>query len=111
MGPLLFFSGLWLSKQRRFDGKILSDKKYFVNICNKKYFVNIFDNIFFVKNKPTLNFATGGAAASGLRATLNAKKNAKTTVMVWAGDGGGVEIFIARFLPSYFYWQIFIDSL
>ena len=45
-------------------------------------------------NVPILHtaFATGGAAASGLRAALNAKKDSETTVMVWAGDGGTFDI-------------------
>lgn len=37
-------------------------------------------------------FATAGAAASGLRAALDAKGDTGTTVMAWAGDGGTFDI-------------------
>ncbi|OQX28248.1 MAG: 2-ketoisovalerate ferredoxin oxidoreductase [Desulfobacteraceae bacterium IS3] len=37
-------------------------------------------------------FATSGAAASGVRAALDMKKDTETTVMVWAGDGGTFDI-------------------
>lgn len=37
-------------------------------------------------------FATGGAAASGLRAALDMNGDAETTVMTWAGDGGTFDI-------------------
>ncbi len=39
-------------------------------------------------------FATAGAAASGLRAALDMKKDTETTVMAWAGDGGTFDIGI-----------------
>ena len=37
-------------------------------------------------------FATAGAAASGLRAALDANGDDQTTVMAWAGDGGTFDI-------------------
>ena len=37
-------------------------------------------------------FASGGAAASGLRAALDMKGDRETTVMTWAGDGGTFDI-------------------
>lgn len=37
-------------------------------------------------------FATGGAAASGLRAALDMKGDVETTVMAWVGDGGTFDI-------------------
>jgi pyruvate ferredoxin oxidoreductase beta subunit/2-oxoisovalerate ferredoxin oxidoreductase beta subunit len=37
-------------------------------------------------------FATAGAAASGLRAALDANGETQTTVMAWAGDGGTFDI-------------------
>jgi pyruvate ferredoxin oxidoreductase beta subunit/2-oxoisovalerate ferredoxin oxidoreductase beta subunit len=37
-------------------------------------------------------FATAGAAASGLRAALDANGDSQTTVMAWAGDGGTFDI-------------------
>lgn len=37
-------------------------------------------------------FATAGAAASGLRAALDANNDSQTTVMAWAGDGGTFDI-------------------
>jgi pyruvate/2-oxoacid:ferredoxin oxidoreductase beta subunit len=37
-------------------------------------------------------FATAGAAASGLRAALDARGDIQTTVMAWAGDGGTFDI-------------------
>jgi pyruvate/2-oxoacid:ferredoxin oxidoreductase beta subunit len=37
-------------------------------------------------------FASGGAAASGLRAALDARGETDTVVMVWAGDGGTFDI-------------------
>ncbi len=37
-------------------------------------------------------FASGGAAASGLRAALDARGDTQTVVMVWAGDGGTFDI-------------------
>ncbi len=37
-------------------------------------------------------FATGGAAASGLRASLDMKGDTETTVMAWVGDGGTFDI-------------------
>jgi len=37
-------------------------------------------------------FATGGAAASGLRAALDVKGDQETVVMTWAGDGGTFDI-------------------
>ncbi len=37
-------------------------------------------------------FATAGAAASGLRAALDALGDTDTTIMVWAGDGGTFDI-------------------
>ena len=37
-------------------------------------------------------FATAGAAASGLRAALDANGDSRTTVLAWAGDGGTFDI-------------------
>jgi pyruvate ferredoxin oxidoreductase beta subunit/2-oxoisovalerate ferredoxin oxidoreductase beta subunit len=37
-------------------------------------------------------FATGGAAASGVRAALEMKGDTETTVVSWAGDGGTFDI-------------------
>ncbi len=37
-------------------------------------------------------FATAGAAASGLRAALDARGDRETTVVAWAGDGGTFDI-------------------
>ena len=37
-------------------------------------------------------FATGGAAASGLRAALDINGDSETTVVAWAGDGGTFDI-------------------
>ncbi len=37
-------------------------------------------------------FATGGAAASGLRAALDVNGDLETVVMAWAGDGGTFDI-------------------
>jgi len=37
-------------------------------------------------------FATGGAAASGLRAALDMNGDRETVVMAWAGDGGTFDI-------------------
>lgn len=37
-------------------------------------------------------FATGGAAASGVRAALDMRGDTETTVMLWAGDGGTFDI-------------------
>ncbi len=37
-------------------------------------------------------FATAGAAASGLRAALDVRGDADTTVVAWAGDGGTFDI-------------------
>ncbi len=37
-------------------------------------------------------FATGGAAASGLRAALDMRGDRETVVMTWAGDGGTFDI-------------------
>ncbi len=37
-------------------------------------------------------FETAGAAASGLRAALDMKKDRETTVVAWAGDGGTFDI-------------------
>jgi pyruvate ferredoxin oxidoreductase beta subunit/2-oxoisovalerate ferredoxin oxidoreductase beta subunit len=37
-------------------------------------------------------FATGGAAASGLRAALDVHNDQETVVMAWAGDGGTFDI-------------------
>jgi pyruvate/2-oxoacid:ferredoxin oxidoreductase beta subunit len=37
-------------------------------------------------------FATGAAVASGIRAALDVRGDADTTVMVWAGDGGTFDI-------------------
>jgi pyruvate/2-oxoacid:ferredoxin oxidoreductase beta subunit len=37
-------------------------------------------------------FATGAAVASGIRAALDLRGDADTTVMVWAGDGGTFDI-------------------
>ena len=37
-------------------------------------------------------FATGGAAASGVRAALDMRGETETTVMLWAGDGGTFDI-------------------
>lgn len=37
-------------------------------------------------------FATAGAAASGLRAALDMRGDAETTVLSWAGDGGTFDI-------------------
>ena len=37
-------------------------------------------------------FATAGAAASGLRAALDANGDVQTTVLAWAGDGGTFDI-------------------
>lgn len=37
-------------------------------------------------------FATGAAVASGIRAALDLRGETKTTVMVWAGDGGTFDI-------------------
>lgn len=37
-------------------------------------------------------FATGGAAASGLRAALDVNGDQETVVMAWAGDGGTFDI-------------------
>ena len=39
-------------------------------------------------------FATAGAAASGLKAALDMKGDAETTVVAWAGDGGTFDIGI-----------------
>lgn len=39
-------------------------------------------------------FATAGAAASGLRAALDMKRDTETTVVAWAGDGGTFDIGI-----------------
>ncbi len=45
-------------------------------------------------NLPVLQtaFATAGAAASGLRAALDVRGDADTTVLSWAGDGGTFDI-------------------
>jgi pyruvate/2-oxoacid:ferredoxin oxidoreductase beta subunit len=37
-------------------------------------------------------FETGGAVASGVRAALDVKGDAETTVVAWAGDGGTFDI-------------------
>jgi pyruvate/2-oxoacid:ferredoxin oxidoreductase beta subunit len=37
-------------------------------------------------------FETAGAVASGIRAALDARGDAETTVMAWAGDGGTFDI-------------------
>jgi pyruvate ferredoxin oxidoreductase beta subunit/2-oxoisovalerate ferredoxin oxidoreductase beta subunit len=37
-------------------------------------------------------FASGGAAASGVRAALDMRGETETTVMLWAGDGGTFDI-------------------
>ena len=37
-------------------------------------------------------FETGGAVASGVRAALDMKGDAETTVLTWAGDGGTFDI-------------------
>ncbi len=37
-------------------------------------------------------FETGGAVASGVRAALDVKGDAETTVVTWAGDGGTFDI-------------------
>jgi pyruvate/2-oxoacid:ferredoxin oxidoreductase beta subunit len=37
-------------------------------------------------------FETGGAAASGIKAGLEARGDTKTTVIAWAGDGGTFDI-------------------
>jgi pyruvate/2-oxoacid:ferredoxin oxidoreductase beta subunit len=43
---------------------------------------------------PTLHspFETGGAVATGVRAALDVKGDAETTVVAWAGDGGTFDI-------------------
>ena len=37
-------------------------------------------------------FASGGAAASGVRAALDMRGDTESTVMLWAGDGGTIDI-------------------